>query len=178
MKMLIIAAAAMAGGAAGLFLVLGRHEAGRREPKSGRTAGHHREEENGDHGQGADPGGRGADPLYRGGFGGILAHRERAATLTACVFGVCGFENGVMGWIKTTKEKQAAEAARTSGSGHQTARRNRPRTGQSRRMWAFKEALPMTENQLRQKVADIINAWVGATKGSAKHLRSEIYNSH
>ena len=30
------------------------------------------------------------------------------ATLTACVFGVCGFENGVMGWIKTTKEKQAA----------------------------------------------------------------------
>ena len=37
------------------------------------------------------------------------------ATLTACVFGVCGFENGVMGWIKTTKEKQAA--ARTSGSG-------------------------------------------------------------
>ena len=27
------------------------------------------------------------------------------STLTACVFGVCGFENGVMGWIKTTKEK-------------------------------------------------------------------------
>ena len=27
------------------------------------------------------------------------------ATLTACVFGVCGFENGVMGWIKTNKEK-------------------------------------------------------------------------
>ena len=37
----------------------------------------------------------------------------------------------------------------------------------------------MTENQLRQKVADIINAWVGATKGSAKHLEIlEIYNSH
>jgi len=30
------------------------------------------------------------------------------ATLTACVFGVCGLENGVMGWIKTTKEKQSA----------------------------------------------------------------------
>ena len=43
------------------------------------------------------------------------------ATLTACVFGVCGFENGVMGWIKTTKEKQAAEAARTSGSGRGAA---------------------------------------------------------
>lgn len=40
------------------------------------------------------------------------------STLTACVFGVCGLENGVMGWIKTNKDK-AAEAARTSGSGHQ-----------------------------------------------------------
>lgn len=27
------------------------------------------------------------------------------ATLTACVFGVCGLENGVMGWIRTSKEK-------------------------------------------------------------------------
>ncbi|RGB69903.1 hypothetical protein DW086_01865 [Harryflintia acetispora] len=26
-------------------------------------------------------------------------------TLTGCVFAVCGLENGVMGWIKTTKEK-------------------------------------------------------------------------
>lgn len=42
------------------------------------------------------------------------------STLTACVFGVCGLENGVMGWIKTNKDK-AAEAARTSGSGHQAA---------------------------------------------------------
>ena len=40
------------------------------------------------------------------------------ATLTACVFGVCGLENGVMGWIKTNKDK-AAEAAGTSGSGTQ-----------------------------------------------------------
>lgn len=32
------------------------------------------------------------------------------ATLTSCVFGVCGIENGVMGWIKTTKEKQAGAA--------------------------------------------------------------------
>lgn len=37
-------------------------------------------------------------------------------TLTGCVFAVCGLENGVMGWIKTNKDK-AAEAARTSGSG-------------------------------------------------------------
>lgn len=27
------------------------------------------------------------------------------ATLTAFEYDVCGFENGVMGWIKTTKEK-------------------------------------------------------------------------
>ena len=47
------------------------------------------------------------------------------STLTACVFGVCGLENGVMGWIKTNKDK-AAEAARTSGSGHQTAPEEQP----------------------------------------------------
>lgn len=41
-------------------------------------------------------------------------------TLTGCVFGVCGLENGVMGWIKTNKDR-AAEAARKSGSGHQAA---------------------------------------------------------
>lgn len=28
-------------------------------------------------------------------------------TLTGCVFGVCGIENGVMGWIKTTKDRNA-----------------------------------------------------------------------
>lgn len=37
-------------------------------------------------------------------------------TLTGCVFGLCGLENGVMGWIKTNKDK-AAKAAETSGSG-------------------------------------------------------------
>lgn len=42
------------------------------------------------------------------------------STLTACVFGVCGLENGVMGWIKTNKDK-AAEAVKTSGSGPQAA---------------------------------------------------------
>lgn len=31
-------------------------------------------------------------------------------TLTACVFGVCGIENGIMGWIKTAKENRAARA--------------------------------------------------------------------
>ena len=42
------------------------------------------------------------------------------STLTASVFGVCGLENGVMGWIKTNKDK-AAEANKTSGSGEKTA---------------------------------------------------------
>lgn len=37
----------------------------------------------------------------------------------------------------------------------------------------------MTEQQLRQKVADIINAWIGATKGSAKHAEIlKIYNEY
>ena len=37
----------------------------------------------------------------------------------------------------------------------------------------------MTGNELRRKVADIINAWDGATKGSAKHLEIlNIYNNH
>lgn len=37
----------------------------------------------------------------------------------------------------------------------------------------------MTENELRQKVAGIINDWVGATRGSAKHLEIlNIYNGH
>ncbi len=31
-------------------------------------------------------------------------------TLTGCVFGVCGLENGVMGWIKTNKDKNATGA--------------------------------------------------------------------
>lgn len=42
------------------------------------------------------------------------------STLTACVFGVCGLENGVMGWIKTNKDR-AAEAARTSRNGQKAA---------------------------------------------------------
>lgn len=42
------------------------------------------------------------------------------ATLTACVFGVCGLENGVMGWIKTNKDK-AMDTSKTSGSGEKTA---------------------------------------------------------
>lgn len=37
----------------------------------------------------------------------------------------------------------------------------------------------MTENQLRQKVADIISGWVGATRRTAKHLEIlSIYNNH
>lgn len=38
-------------------------------------------------------------------------------TLTACVFGVCGLENGVMGWIKTSKDK----ANGSNGNGQDAA---------------------------------------------------------
>ena len=45
--------------------------------------------------------------------------------------------------------------------------------------YAGKGNADMTEMQLRQKVADIINAWVGGTKGSKKHLDIlEVYNGH
>lgn len=37
-------------------------------------------------------------------------------TLTACVFGVCGLENGVMGWIKTSKEKASAPSGSAQGT--------------------------------------------------------------
>lgn len=43
-------------------------------------------------------------------------------TLTACVFGVCGLENGVMGWIKTNKDK----AAEPSGNGPAAPEPERP----------------------------------------------------
>ena len=44
---------------------------------------------------------------------------------------------------------------------------------------AVSGAVPMTEQQLRQRVADIMTGWVGATKGSAKHLEIlEIYNGY
>ncbi|OUQ61185.1 hypothetical protein B5E56_03505 [Flavonifractor sp. An112] len=32
------------------------------------------------------------------------------STLTACVFSLCGVENGVMGWIKNEKQKKEARA--------------------------------------------------------------------
>jgi hypothetical protein len=45
--------------------------------------------------------------------------------------------------------------------------------------YAKKGDTGMTETQLRQKVADIINAWVGGTKGSKKHLDIlAVYNGH
>ena len=47
-------------------------------------------------------------------------------TLTACVFGVCGLENGVMGWIKTNKDKTNGP----SGDG------SRPAPGRNRRTLA------------------------------------------
>lgn len=130
MKTLLIAAAAMAGGAAlGFFLCWtasrlnrGGHTAARRMAEAGKKK-------------------MGTMDKVLVLEGVILVAYTVAAlavfwhtggepsTLTACVFGVCGLENGVMGWIKTNKDK-AAEAARTSGNGHQTVQeephRDRP----------------------------------------------------
>ena len=47
-------------------------------------------------------------------------------TLTACVFGVCGLENGVMGWIKTSKEKAGAPSGSAQGAPEAPVEREEP----------------------------------------------------
>ena len=47
-------------------------------------------------------------------------------TLTACVFGVCGLENGVMGWIKTIKEKAGAPSGSAQGAPEAPVEREEP----------------------------------------------------
>lgn len=47
-------------------------------------------------------------------------------TLTACVFGVCGLENGVMGWIKTSKEKASAPSRSAKGAPEAPVEREEP----------------------------------------------------
>lgn len=55
------------------------------------------------------------------------------ATLTGCVFGVCGLENGVMGWIKTNKDQGGGgrrnERERHPAAPGGTARGHRRTTG-------------------------------------------------
>lgn len=48
------------------------------------------------------------------------------STLTACVFGVCGLENGVMGWIKTNKDKTNAPSGSGQDGGEPAASRTEP----------------------------------------------------
>ena len=48
------------------------------------------------------------------------------ATLTACVFGVCGLENGVMGWIKTNKDKNSGPSGNDRDGGEPTTHREEP----------------------------------------------------
>lgn len=48
------------------------------------------------------------------------------STLTACVFGVCGLENGVMGWIKTNKDKTNAPSGNGQDGGEPAASRTEP----------------------------------------------------
>lgn len=67
----------------------------------------------------------------------VAAHRVLAvlphtggepSTLTACVFGVCGLENGVMGWIKTNKG-QGGRGRQNERERIPPAPENRPRPG-------------------------------------------------
>ena len=108
MKVLLIAAAAMAGGmAAGYLVCAALFRRAQRNTRSRRA------------------GARAAEPEKKIGVMDKVLVLEAAIllaytvadmvifwhtgsepyTLTGCVFGVCGIENGVMGWIKTTKDK-------------------------------------------------------------------------
>ncbi len=51
-------------------------------------------------------------------------------TLTACVFSVCGIENGVMGWIKTNKDKAADSSGSAAGAAPPPERPEPPDVGQ------------------------------------------------
>jgi len=51
-------------------------------------------------------------------------------TLTACVFGVCGLENGVMGWIKTNKDKATDQSGSAAGAAPPPQRQEPPDVGQ------------------------------------------------
>lgn len=61
------------------------------------------------------------------------------ATLTGCVFGVCGLENGVMGWIKTNKDKGRRRPSERAGAAPSRPRRNRPRAPANHRTRACEE---------------------------------------
>ena len=50
-------------------------------------------------------------------------------TLTACVFGVCGLENGVMGWIKTNTDKAADPSGSAAGAAPPPTRQEPPDVG-------------------------------------------------
>jgi len=69
-------------------------------------------------------------------------------------------------------------------SRRRTPKRNRwrsgLRTGSTAGSWMNEqEGMLMNEQQLRQLVADTINAWVGSTRGSAGHREIlQIYNAH
>lgn len=51
-------------------------------------------------------------------------------TLTACVFGVCGMENGVMGWIKTNKDKMEQPGGGGQRGGPEPEQAEPPDVGQ------------------------------------------------
>lgn len=51
------------------------------------------------------------------------------STLTACVFGVCGLENGVMAWIKTNKDKEVEPSGSAAGAAPPPERPEPPDVG-------------------------------------------------
>ena len=51
------------------------------------------------------------------------------STLTACVFGVCGLENGVMAWIKTNKDKAVEPSGSAAGAAPPPERPEPPDVG-------------------------------------------------
>ena len=50
------------------------------------------------------------------------ASRGRTDTLCTCVFAACGGECGVMGWIKTTKERQRERSFELEDREHEEQR--------------------------------------------------------
>lgn len=104
--------------------------------------------------------------LENQGGGGASARVAAAAKkpITLDTMHAAGLADRVMGKYSTRRKSVYNTAKKLVWSGTQQT---------------TKGATAMTEMQLRQKVADIINAWVGGTKGSRKHLDIlAVYNGH
>ena len=103
--------------------------------------------------------------LENQGGGGASARVAAAAKkpVTLDTLHAAGLADSVMGKYATRRKNVYSAAKKLVWSGTQQKTEG---------------AISMTEMQLRQQVADIISGWVGATKGTAKHLEIlSIYNN-